>query len=868
MSSPLHDFEILLRRAPASGTYLVSAHVAVADLRAEAEFRLPFDAATLRRAVQWMEQGRLDDDYVAIFGGQLFDALFAGTLLEVYDQNVVSGRRTRFRLIIDAPELVSVPWELLYDRQHRRFLALDGPFVRGISSTAATRPLAVAPPLRILVVGAQPRGVPQLSGASETGDLRRALSRAERAGRVAVRELAHATIESVQQSLRAASDPQLPRPFHVLHFIGHGERDLATGGIALLFEDADGNVDAVFADVLARVIEPYDLRLVFLNACRSAALDASALELAEGFAPSLLASGVPAVIGMQLSVDDSVARDFARRVYGAIADNQEVDVALADARRLARGRSGKGRVEMGTPVCYLRPESGQIMRFHRPERVALTRATWRPWLRQQATVRTVLGAVVGVFSVTATLLGLYTDVLPMLPSQRRMNGDLNIAVAAFTALDPDGAPRKSDAAEEWSDRVHALLQAELERQEHDLASAGTPLPLTIALWSPSRTGAIEGATAKARAERAADRAAAIDADVLVYGNLEIGSDVTRLAPQLFISDRKLKDAEELVDAFGFGAPIEARDDVDRNPVAEAALRDRLVRRIPGFARFVVGLGYYSLLDFPEALRHFKAAEATWRDEDASGKDILYLFLGNTAQQLGDADGSASYFRRAIDLNPGLARAQLGLAALRFQNSFRGCDPQRADVAGLRESLADYERALHAPDPSPLAQIPAKAMFGIGKVRLCLAQAGAPSPNDVDQWQLARANFEAVIALNGGGNARLKERAAESYANLGLIEIGTADPTDPAAAYRRALDAYGRAIELSRRDVRIATFSAYAAWLHLALHDCRAAEDALRAADAARVVAGGTACAPCATHDALRASVGALVDAAPGQGRCP
>ena len=163
--------------------------------------------------------------------------------------------------------------------------------------------------------------------------------------------LSHTTLEKLQNALREAADPTHPHPFHILHFIGHGAYDPVTHGTVLLFEDERGQIDAVDPAALVDVLRPFDLKLVFLNACQSA--QSSALDLAQGFAPVLLANGIPAVIGMQTSVLDEEAASFARRFYEALADNQPVDAALTGARHSRAGAACRARLRWGcrSAIC-------------------------------------------------------------------------------------------------------------------------------------------------------------------------------------------------------------------------------------------------------------------------------------------------------------------------------------------------------------------------------------------------------------------------------------------------------------------------------------------------------------------------------------
>ena len=318
------------------------ARVPADDRRAGGSFTSPYGPAEITRALGWMELGLFEAEQVKAFGATLFGALFTGDVKTVYEScRAATDRPLRYRLLVEAPETARIPWELLYDPDRTEFLCRAAPLVRGVSLTEPARPLQVEPPLRVLVVDAFPQGVPKLQDQLETTGIRKALAGLVRGGRAEVATLSHATLGKLQNALREAADPAHPHPFHILHFIGHGAYDPVTKGTVLLFEDESGQIDAVDPAALVDVLRPFDLKLVFLNACQSA--QSSALDLAQGFAPTLLANGIPAVIGMQTSVLDDVAASFARRFYEGLADNQPVDAALTGARQLAAGAAYKAR---------------------------------------------------------------------------------------------------------------------------------------------------------------------------------------------------------------------------------------------------------------------------------------------------------------------------------------------------------------------------------------------------------------------------------------------------------------------------------------------------------------------------------------------
>ena len=62
------------------------------------------------------------------------------------------------------------------------------------------------------------------------------------------------------------------RPFHIVHFDGHGVYDRARGVGLLCFEDADGGLDKVPGPRLAELLAQDQLPLVVLEACQTADL--------------------------------------------------------------------------------------------------------------------------------------------------------------------------------------------------------------------------------------------------------------------------------------------------------------------------------------------------------------------------------------------------------------------------------------------------------------------------------------------------------------------------------------------------------------------------------------------------------------------
>src|SRR3954452_25546952 len=92
------------------------------------QFDLPFDSRDLENFVLRMSRGRhttrrietQDTTRVKEFGRNLFSALFAGEVRDVYRTALAEARRESRGLrvtlqLTKVPELMDVPWEYLYD---------------------------------------------------------------------------------------------------------------------------------------------------------------------------------------------------------------------------------------------------------------------------------------------------------------------------------------------------------------------------------------------------------------------------------------------------------------------------------------------------------------------------------------------------------------------------------------------------------------------------------------------------------------------------------------------------------------------------------------------------------------------------------
>jgi hypothetical protein len=160
------------------------------------------------------------------------------------------------------------------------------------------------------------------------------------------------------------------RPFHVLHFMGHGTFDRRTGEGALIFENASRPPEVITGRHLSTKISDLgSLRLVVLNACNTAIHSSADLghDPFAGVATALLLGGITGVVAMQSPIEDPHAIAFSAAFYDELAQGSPIDEAVTEGRQAIYSRAIE-RTDWAIPVVFLRAPSGDIRPiFKEPE---------------------------------------------------------------------------------------------------------------------------------------------------------------------------------------------------------------------------------------------------------------------------------------------------------------------------------------------------------------------------------------------------------------------------------------------------------------------------------------------------------------------
>lgn len=299
-------------------------------------------------------------------GRLLYSAVFREALEGLLSERLAalspasSGLRIRLRFRRDDTEaeyLATLPWEWLWNPQKDTYFSSDPhtPVIRDFlrEGSASTDIFITGRPLRILIVESAPITAHYLKVKWETNRIFKALAPLEKDGHVELIELKRNTIADFRGAL-------LEGPIHVLHFMGHGGYNKASGFGALFFERLDGRAEQVGGIALAEHLKCNEsLRLVVLNACWTARYAGRVgPPHYSGVASAILErTGIPAVVANQHAISDQTAISFSKVFYEHLAKGARLEEAVTGARCQLR-REG---TEWATPVLFFSAQDGKLL---------------------------------------------------------------------------------------------------------------------------------------------------------------------------------------------------------------------------------------------------------------------------------------------------------------------------------------------------------------------------------------------------------------------------------------------------------------------------------------------------------------------------
>lgn len=369
-----------------------------------------------------------------------------------------------------------------------------------------------------------------------------------------------------------------------------------------------------------------------------------------------------------------------------------------------------------------------------------------------------------VLAVVAVLLGaILWFVVPR--KEATMTKQFNVAVAEFLIQDANG---KRISGKDGS------LLASYVSQEIDTQFAAMELEKSISyqVWGPRETGAVAGNTPEERALAAEDLAKKINAYILIYGVIVTDGEKSKFQPEFYVNHASFRDASEITGSHEIGHQLALALPFTGIQGAE---NPALVGRVRALNLITMGLAYYSVDRFDDALTYFQKA-ADEKDWVGSGREVVYLLIGNAYvrkdsqnQDFADLPQAEQNYQLALENNSDYGRAMIGEANVLYLQASR--DKSNCDSAGLEQASTLLDQALALTDQPASANIEAKVHFYRGQIALIR---NACNQTDQDWMATAQDEFTWVVKQyeklkqNNGSYEGLQSLASHAYARLGYV----------------------------------------------------------------------------------------------------
>jgi tetratricopeptide (TPR) repeat protein len=243
--------------------------------------------------------------------------------------------------------LLSLPWELLHDGRAYVMMGAKPLIVRRQLVNRESFDVFMAdPPVRVLLVSPRPEdeAAGYIDHRASALPLVQALDRLGDKAELTI--LTPPTFDALERVLSKAYKAK--KPFHVVHFDGHGvfQKDIGLGG--LCFESPEPvsafdkrRSDIINSDKMAAILRDHRIPLVFLDACQTATSD---IEPATSVAAALLDNGIASVVAMTHSVLVVTAQKFVTDFYKALVQGERVGDCMSAGQKVLYKNPDRGTI--------------------------------------------------------------------------------------------------------------------------------------------------------------------------------------------------------------------------------------------------------------------------------------------------------------------------------------------------------------------------------------------------------------------------------------------------------------------------------------------------------------------------------------------
>jgi tetratricopeptide (TPR) repeat protein len=297
------------------------------------------------------------------------------------------------------------------------------------------------------------------------------------------------------------------------------------------------------------------------------------------------------------------------------------------------------------------------------------------------------------------------------------------------------------------------------------------------LWKPECTGSIKGNSAEERRKNAEALATKINAHIVIYGTIKSNESRSSLKPEFYVNHSGFQEADEISGNHEFGSSLRIQLPINQDiPILE---NPALSARINALNQITIGLVYYSVDDYPNAIHFFEIAknDPDWLDLD--GKEIAYLLVGNSYTRLASIELDSDYLKPALEnyeyslseINPNYGRAIIGYAGIIYLQALGEPPELTVNIEKLSQAESLLMDAMQLENQPESANIESKAHYYLGQINLAKVLGGIPGGDWMD---IAKNEFEYVTNDYEKGDMHIQSFASHAYARLGIISCNQGD----------------------------------------------------------------------------------------------
>lgn len=381
-----------------------------------------------------------------------------------------------------------------------------------------------------------------------------------------------------------------------------------------------------------------------------------------------------------------------------------------------------------------------------------------------------------------------------------MTGNLNVAVVGFSNWTKGGCNIEKNSGILIANAFFAQLENDRMKDQFYQNSN-----ILLQLRAPNKLSALPGQSVEEITKSAEKLAIQINAQIVIYGVITCSELTQKPSYQLifYVAPASFGDAQELIGEFSFSSDIlegginSGQDYVELNKSLQQKVEiiSLVVKSIASF----LGENYARSLDYLSSA----LASSLW--DTQSGEEVIDIIAGNAATKFGlslNANGNVdqaineiekarSYYdaANAITMADGkgdYARSYIGLAGVEnfyaVLKTTTSNNINDIDLSAIDHEQKLLDKALTASYSPLTADIPQKVAFDRAQIYLTLYQLKKDNNDLVN----AKTNYQSVINSFNGGNIRIREMAAHSYAGLAIIARITRDVKSALSDYQSAL----------------------------------------------------------------------------------